>query len=46
LLVVCDPRMARMPYGARLIAALPPMTRVTQEAQALDWLATLAASRG
>ena len=44
LLVVCDPRMARMPYGARLIAALPPMTRVAEEAQALDWLATLAAS--
>jgi len=44
LLVVCDPRMARMPYGARLIAALPPMTRVAEEQQALDWLATLAAS--
>lgn len=44
LLVVCDPRMARMPYGARLIAALPPMTRVAEEEEALDWLATLAAS--
>jgi ATP-dependent DNA helicase DinG len=42
LLVVCDPRMARMPYGRRLIAALPPMTRVTEESEALDWLAHLA----
>ena len=44
LLVVCDPRMARMPYGRRLIEALPPMTRVASEQEALDWLATLAAS--
>ena len=29
---------------ARLIAALPPMTRVAEEQDALDWLATLAAS--
>jgi ATP-dependent DNA helicase DinG len=43
LLVVCDPRMARMPYGRRLIAALPPMTRVAQESDALAWLAELAA---
>jgi ATP-dependent DNA helicase DinG len=42
LLVVCDPRMARMPYGRRLIAALPPMTRVSEESEALDWLALLA----
>ena len=44
LLVVCDSRMARMPYGRRLIAALPPMTRVASEDEALAWLATLAAS--
>jgi ATP-dependent DNA helicase DinG len=44
LLVVCDPRMARMPYGRRLIAALPPMARVASEDEALVWLATLAAS--
>jgi ATP-dependent DNA helicase DinG len=43
LLVVCDPRMARMPYGRRLIAALPPMTRVEDEAEAIDWLSALAA---
>ena len=44
LLVVCDPRMARMSYGKRLIAALPPMTRLATEADALAWLAELAAS--
>jgi ATP-dependent DNA helicase DinG len=44
LLVVCDPRMARMPYGRRLIAALPPMSRVEDESGALAWLAELAAA--
>jgi ATP-dependent DNA helicase DinG len=44
LLVVCDPRIATMPYGRRLIAALPPMTRLKDESQALVWLAELAAS--
>jgi ATP-dependent DNA helicase DinG len=42
LLVVCDPRMARMPYGARLRAALPPMAVLKEESAALDWLAELA----
>ncbi len=42
LLVVCDPRMVRMGYGKRLIAALPPMTRVTEESEALAWLQQLA----
>jgi ATP-dependent DNA helicase DinG len=42
LLVVCDPRMARMPYGVRLRAALPPMGALTDESAALDWLAQLA----
>ena len=41
LLVVCDPRMAGMNYGKRLRQALPPMTLVDSEAEALDWLATL-----
>jgi ATP-dependent DNA helicase DinG len=44
LLVVCDPRMARMPYGRRLIAALPPMARVEDESAALAWLRELAAA--
>jgi ATP-dependent DNA helicase DinG len=42
LLVVCDPRMAQMSYGRRLIAAMPPMTRLASESDALEWLATLA----
>ena len=44
LLVVCDPRMRQMNYGARLRAALPPMTELAQESQALDWLGELAAA--
>lgn len=42
LLVVCDPRLVRMPYGARLRAALPPMARLSDEAEAMAWLAELA----
>ncbi|WP_434064019.1 ATP-dependent DNA helicase [Roseateles violae] len=45
LLVVCDPRMAGMNYGRRLREALPPMTRLEREEEALDWLAKLAAER-
>jgi len=41
LLVVCDPRMAAMNYGRRLREALPPMTQVATEVEALDWLASL-----
>jgi len=43
LLVVCDPRIVQMNYGARLRAALPPMTPLDAEAQALAWLADLSA---
>jgi len=42
LLVVCDSRMAGMNYGKRLREALPPMTMVATEAEALEWLGTLA----
>ena len=45
LLVVCDTRLWQMPYGRRLVAALPPMTPVAGEAQALAFLAELAAQR-
>jgi len=45
LLVVCDPRMAGMNYGRRLREALPPMTRLAQEEEALAWLSQLAAER-
>jgi ATP-dependent DNA helicase DinG len=44
LLVVCDPRMAGMNYGRRLRDALPPMTRVASEDEALAWLAELSAA--
>ncbi|WP_201492837.1 ATP-dependent DNA helicase [Rubrivivax sp. A210] len=44
LLVLCDPRLAQMRYGRRLLAALPPMRRLADEAAALDWLAELAAA--
>jgi ATP-dependent DNA helicase DinG len=43
LLVVCDPRLRQMNYGARLRSALPPMGELAQEAQAFEWLAKLAA---
>ena len=42
LLVVCDPRMATMGYGRRLFAALPPMTRMAEEPEAIAWLQELA----
>jgi ATP-dependent DNA helicase DinG len=42
LLVVCDPRMAGMNYGKRLREALPAMTMVASEAEALAWLSSLA----
>ncbi|MFT7722095.1 MAG: ATP-dependent DNA helicase [Roseateles sp.] len=45
LLVVCDPRMAGMNYGRRLRAALPPMTPVANEAEALAWLQRLNEAR-
>lgn len=32
LLVVCDPRLATMGYGRRLLAALPPMRRLADKA--------------
>jgi ATP-dependent DNA helicase DinG len=43
LLVLCDPRVRQMGYGRKLLAALPPMARLDSEAQALAWLAELAA---
>jgi ATP-dependent DNA helicase DinG len=38
LLVVCDPRLQTMGYGRRLVAALPPMSRVATLEQALAYL--------
>jgi ATP-dependent DNA helicase DinG len=42
LLVVCDPRLRQMGYGARLRAALPPMGLLPDEAQVFQWLEELA----
>lgn len=42
LLVVCDPRMSAMNYGRRLREALPAMTLLRDEAEALEWLNGLA----
>jgi ATP-dependent DNA helicase DinG len=42
LLVVCDPRMAGQNYGKRLRLALPPMTMLATEAEAMAWLTLLA----
>jgi ATP-dependent DNA helicase DinG len=42
LLVVCDPRMGRMGYGKALLKALPAMTRLETEVQALAWLEEVA----
>ncbi len=42
LLVICDPRMAGMNYGRRLRDALPPMTRLLKETDAMAWLEDLA----
>ncbi len=44
LLVVCDPRLRQMGYGRRLVAALPPMGVLDDEAAALAWLDELAAA--
>lgn len=41
LLVVCDPRMRQMGYGRRLLAALPPMGELADEAAATAWAASL-----
>ncbi len=43
LLVVCDPRLRQMPYGARLRGALPPMAELDDWDAAAGWLAALAA---
>jgi ATP-dependent DNA helicase DinG len=42
LLVVCDTRLATMGYGRRLLAALPPMRRLHDEAEFAEALAALA----
>ena len=43
LLVLCDTRRESSRYGARLLAALPPMGRIGTQEEAGAWLAELAA---
>nr|WP_236589820.1 ATP-dependent DNA helicase [Ramlibacter aurantiacus] len=44
VLVVCDPRLASMPYGRRLLSALPPMRRLEGAPAFQAALAELAAT--
>ncbi len=44
ILVVCDHRLSTKGYGARLLAALPPMRRLTDHAEFEEALADLAAT--
>ncbi len=46
LLVVCDTRLASMGYGRRLLAALPPMRRIADEAGFEEALQRLVAGAG
>ena len=41
VLVVCDPRLSTTGYGRRLMAALPPMAKVSSEEVLLEGLARL-----
>jgi ATP-dependent DNA helicase DinG len=45
MLVVCDPRLATMGYGRRLLAALPPMRRLATREDFVTVLEELAATR-
>jgi ATP-dependent DNA helicase DinG len=45
VLVVCDPRLATMGYGRRLIAALPAMRRLGSKPEFVSALESLAATR-
>jgi ATP-dependent DNA helicase DinG len=46
VLVVCDTRLVQMGYGKRLLAALPPMRRLQDEADFEAALAALAPEAG
>jgi ATP-dependent DNA helicase DinG len=46
VLVVCDPRLQTMGYGAELMAALPPMRLLASEAEFNSALDALAGGRG
>lgn len=44
VLVVCDNRLISMGYGRRLLAALPPMRRISEEEELLEMLQSLTRS--
>ena len=46
LLILGDRRLLTQRYGARLIAALPPMPRLGETAEVVDWLAWLKDQQG
>ena len=41
VLVICDTRLQSMGYGRRVLAALPPMQRITDDAVLMDQLALI-----
>ena len=45
VLVICDSRLRSMSYGARLLAALPPMGRLNNHADFMQKLQELDADR-
>jgi ATP-dependent DNA helicase DinG len=45
LLVVCDPRLRTMGYGRRLLAALPPMSRLDEPDEVMEYLRGLQAGQ-
>jgi ATP-dependent DNA helicase DinG len=45
VLVVCDPRLVQKGYGKKLLAGLPPMRRLSDQAQWLDALEGLRRER-
>ena len=46
ILIVCDTRLALMGYGRRLLAALPPMRKISSEDELTEALKALAAAPG
>ena len=43
VLMICDPRLVDKPYGRRIWQALPPMLRTRDQADAVDFLASITA---
>ncbi len=45
LVMLADERLRSKPYGKRILDSLPPMQRITDRQQAIDWLAGLRQGR-